>query len=46
MANVTKGYIGRIKNSGAQVVEAPNSGKGKKGDSKIKKGNDLRTGGK
>ena len=44
MANVTKGYIGRISNSGAQVVQAPNAKQGKKGTGKVKTGTDLRTG--
>lgn len=45
MANETKGYIGKISHSGAQVVQAPNNAKGKKGTSKVKRGSDLRTGG-
>lgn len=44
MANVTKGYIGKIKNQGAQVVDAPNQSKGKKGSGKVIRGNDLRAG--
>lgn len=44
MANTTKGYIGRIGNSGAQIVQAPNAKQGKKGNGKVIKGNDLRTG--
>lgn len=39
-----KGYIGRIKNSGTQVVNAPHQNKGKSGQGKVIKGNDLRTG--
>jgi hypothetical protein len=38
-----KGYIGKIKNSGSQVVKAPNQvTDAKKGT--VKKGEDLRTG--
>lgn len=44
MANVTKGYIGRIGNGGAQVVQAPNAKQAKKGKGKVIKGTDLRTG--
>lgn len=36
-----KGYIGKIGNAGAQVVEAPYKSK-KKAKSKVIKGNDLR----
>ncbi len=43
MAN-EKGYIGRISHSGAQVVEAPNNKKGKRGKSTVTRGTDLRTG--
>ncbi len=39
-----KGYIGRIKNAGAQVVNAPNQVKGSKGTSQVIRGTDLRTG--
>lgn len=39
-----KGYVGRIKNSGTQVVKAPNgSHTATKGNTRIT-GNDLRTG--
>lgn len=38
-----KGYAGRIKNSGAQFVEAPFKTE-KKGKNIVHKGNDLRTG--
>ena len=38
------GYIGKIKNSGAQVVKAPVNPGGKKGNGSVKKGSDLRTG--
>lgn len=41
-----KGYIGKIGNTGAQVVKAPVSAGTKKGSGTVKKGNDLRTGGK
>lgn len=44
MANTTKGYIGRISNSGAQVVTAPAAKQGKKGTGKTIKGTDLRAG--
>lgn len=39
-----KGYTGKIKNSGTQVVDAPHQNKGKGGQSKVIKGDDLRTG--
>lgn len=39
-----KGYAGKIKNSGTQVVKAPYGGGEKKGKSVVKTGNDLRTG--
>jgi len=39
-----KGYIGKIKNSGTQVVNAPHQSKGKSGQGKTIKGTDLRTG--
>ena len=39
-----KGYIGKIANTGAQVVNAPHQVKGKKGTGKVKTGTDLRTG--
>ncbi len=38
-----KGYIGRIKNSGTQVVKAPNQSTDRKTGT-VKKGNDLRSG--
>jgi hypothetical protein len=44
VANTTKGYIGRISNSGAQVVTAPAAKQGKKGTGKTIKGTDLRAG--
>lgn len=44
MANSTKGYIGKIGNGGAQVVEAPNAKQGKKGKTTVVRGGDLRTG--
>ena len=37
------GYIGKIKNSGAQKVAAPLNSGNKSGKSTVKKGNDLRT---
>jgi len=44
LANTTKGYIGKIKNAGAQVVNAPNQVKGPKGTGKVTRGSDLRAG--
>lgn len=44
MANTTKGYIGKIKNGGTQVVQAPNQSKGDKGKSQVTRGKDLRAG--
>lgn len=41
-----KGYAGRIKNSGSQVVKAPYASEAKRGQSTVKKGEDLRGGGK
>lgn len=38
------GYIGKIKNSGAQKVEAPVKADGKRGKATVKHGNDLRGG--
>lgn len=38
-----KGYIGRIKHSGVQVVKAPHNGDAPKGKSNVKRGKDLRT---
>lgn len=38
------GYAGSISNAGAQKVEAPFKSNGKKGNSTVKTGNDLRTG--
>lgn len=40
-----KDYIGRIKNTGSQYVEAPYQPE-KKRTGTVKKGNDLRNGGK
>lgn len=37
-------YTGRISNSGAQKVQAPVAPGGKKGNSTVKTGNDLRQG--
>lgn len=42
--NCANGYVGRIKNSGTQVVKAPNQSKGNSGKSKVHNGTDLRTG--
>ena len=44
MMDKEKGYVGRIKNAGAQVVKAPNQVKGSKGTSQVIRGTDLRTG--
>lgn len=44
MADNKNPYAGKIKNTGAQVVQAPYAEKGKKGETKIIKGNDLRSG--
>lgn len=41
MAN---GYTGKITNAGTQVVQAPQSNKGKTGKTTVKTGNNLRTG--
>ena len=41
MADKSNAYVGKIKNSGAQVVKAPISGDGGKGKATVKKG-DLR----
>lgn len=38
------GYIGKIQNSGVQVVKAPVAANSKKGNATVKQGNDLRTG--
>lgn len=38
------GYIGKIKNSGTQIVNAPNQVKPGKGKSTVKTGTDLRNG--
>ena len=38
------GYIGKIGNSGTQVVQAPLNGNGKKGSGSVRKGEDLRSG--
>lgn len=43
MSDGKSGYIGRIKNTGTQIVKAPNQHtEGKKG--KVRTGSDLRTG--
>ena len=39
-----KGYAGKIKNTGAQVVKGPCAGGQKKGKSAVKTGKDLRSG--
>ena len=39
-----KGYIGKIKNTGTQIVKGPYSGGQKKGKNVVKTGNDLRNG--
>lgn len=44
VANTTKGYIGRVSNGGAQIVKAPAQDKGKKGNSRVIRGSDLRNG--
>ena len=44
MADRKSGYIGSIKNSGAQVVKAPVATGGKKGSGTVKTGTDLRSG--
>lgn len=40
MAN--NGYVGKIGHGGTQKVQAPNPGTGKRGQSAVKKGEDLR----
>ena len=42
----TNGYAGKIQHTGVQKVNAPFANTGKKGNSTVKTGNDLRTGGK
>lgn len=37
-------YIGKVKQSGSQVVEAPHQVKGPKGNAVVKTGKDLRSG--
>lgn len=39
------GYVGKISNGGSQVVKAPAQVPAKKGQGKVQKGKDLRTGG-
>ena len=41
---VSNGYVGKIKNSGAQIVKAPSQVPTKAKGAKVKKGKDLRTG--
>ena len=41
-----KGYAGRIAQTGSQVVKAPGQIAPKKGTGKVKKGDDLRNGGR
>lgn len=38
------GYVGKIANTGSQVVKAPAQEAPKKGNGTVKKGSDLRTG--
>lgn len=44
MSNGKPTYAGSIKNQGSQVVEAPIAADGKKGNTVVKTGNDLRCG--
>ena len=46
MADKECGYAGKIQNSGAQKVQAPLASQSKKGTSTVKKGEDLRGGGR
>lgn len=46
MADKKCGYAGKIQNSGAQKVQAPLASQSKKGTSTVKKGEDLRGGGR
>jgi hypothetical protein len=39
-----KGYAGKIKNTGTQVVKGPYTGGNKKGTKTVKTGKDLRSG--
>ena len=39
-----KGYAGKIRNTGTQVVKGPYAGGQKKGKSTVKTGKDLRSG--
>ena len=43
MADTSKGYAGRIANTGSQVVKAPDQS-ARKSTGKVKTGKDLRTG--
>lgn len=44
MSNGKPTYAGSIKNQGSQVVNAPLAADGKKGNTVVKTGNDLRNG--
>ena len=44
MADSKSGYAGQVQHAGAQKVNAPYSSGGKKGQSTVKTGGDLRTG--
>ncbi|WP_299965916.1 hypothetical protein [uncultured Oscillibacter sp.] len=44
MADSKSGYAGKVQHAGAQKVNAPYSSGGKKGQSTVKTGGDLRTG--
>lgn len=44
MADQKKGYIGSIRNTGAQKVRAPLATGGRKGSGTVKTGSDLRNG--
>jgi len=39
---MAKEYVGKIKNTGTQVIEAPNKMPTSKGGGKVQKGKDLR----
>lgn len=43
MADGTRGYAGKIQNTGAQKVKAPFASGAKKGKSTVRTGGDLRT---
>lgn len=44
MSDNKSGYAGKIQNAGAQKVNAPYSSGGKKGNSTVTRGSDLRAG--